>query len=41
MNVKKIKSIKKLSKEQELKMLEFFSRTSIPRMLLNNDNGVK
>jgi len=31
----------KLSKEQQTKMLEFFLKTSIPRMLQSNDKGIK
>jgi len=40
--LKSSKNIKiKLSKEQQLKMLEFFARTSIPRMLQLTDKEVK
>ena len=39
---KKSKNIKiKLSKEQQSKMLEFFAKTSIPRMLQSTDKEVK
>ena len=38
-NSKKIKI--KLSKEQQLKMLEFFAKTSIPRMLHPTNKEVK
>lgn len=31
----------KLSKEQQAKMLEFFAKTSIPRMLQSTDKEVK
>lgn|GEM_PF-2263500 len=31
----------KLSKEQQVKMLEFFTKTSIPRMLQLTDKEVK
>ena len=39
---KNSKNIKiKISKEQQLRMLEFFSKTSIPRMLQPTDKEVK
>lgn len=39
---KNSKNIKiKLSKEQQEKMLEFFAKTSIPRMLQSTDKEVK
>ena len=39
---KNSKNIKiKLSKEQQAKMLAFFSKTSIPRMLQPTDKDVK
>ena len=39
---KNSKNIKvKLNKEQQLKMLEFFAKTSIPRMLQPTDKEVK
>lgn len=40
--LKNSKNIKvKLSKEQQAKMLEFFAKTSIPRMLQFTDKEVK
>ena len=39
-NLSKNKKIK-LSKEQQSKMLEFFAKTSIPRMLQSIDKEVK
>lgn len=39
---KNSKNVKiKLSKEQQAKMLEFFAKTSIPRMLQPTDKEVK
>lgn len=40
--VKDNKNIKiKLNKEQQIKMLEFFAKTSIPRMLQQTDKEIK
>ena len=40
--LKNSKNIKiKLSKEQQVKMLEFFAKSSIPRMLQPTDKEVK
>ena len=40
--IKANKNVKiKLSKEQQAKMLEFFAKTSIPRMLQSTDKEVK